>query len=302
MTDYKFLNATLNGSEGAYLVPGPLANQIISNINAQSGLIQLLRKWPMTSITEKIPILATGSSAAFVTAEGGAKANTQPAFGQITLTAEELAAVVVVTERLLMTSNISNLIDVIQEDLVNAFVSAKEKEYTGYGGSVFTHNLSSYTPAGHTIAAGTGDDLLVDISNALGAIEEHGYYSNIAFVTHPAVRAKLRNLRTTDGIPILQPAVAGAPETLFGYPIKYSTYFEKTGSPSGYELFVADWSKVIEGNLQEIRIAKSTDATITLADNSTVNLFQKNMVAIKAWMYCAFEIADANALAKVTGL
>ena len=302
MTDYKFLNATLNNSEGGYLVPEPLANQILTNINNQSGLIQLLRKWPMSSLTEKIPVLSSGSSATYTSAEGDNKANTQPAFSQITLTAEELSAVVVVTERLLMSSNIDNLIGVIQDDLVNAFVSAKEKEYAGYGGSVYTHNISDYVPVAHTIAAGTGDDILVDISNALGAIEEHGYFSNIAFVTHPAVRAKLRNLRTTDGIPILQPANAGAPETLFGYPIKYSTYFEKVGSPSGYEMFVADWSKVIEGNLQELRLAKSTEATITLADSSTVNLFQKNMVAIKAWLYSAFEIVDANALAKVTGL
>jgi hypothetical protein len=65
---------------------------------------------------------------------------------------------------------------------------------------------------------------------------------------------------------------------------------------------VADWSKIIEGNLQELRLARSNEATITLADTSTVNLFQKNMVAIKAWLYSAFAIVDDNALAKVTGL
>lgn len=302
MTDYDFLNASLNNDEGGYLVPEPLAKQLLSNINEQSGLLPLLRKWPMTSLTEDIPLLASGSTASYTSAEGGAKANTQPVFSQITLTAKELAAIVVVTERLLMVSNIDNLMGVIQEDLVNAFISAKEKEYAGYGGSVYTHNLSDDVPNDHIIAAGTGDDYLVDISNALGCIEEHGYVNNIAFVTHPAVRAKFRNLRTDDGVPLLQPATANAPETLYGYPIKYSTYFEKVGSPAGYEMFVADWSKVIEGNLQNLMIAKSNEATITLADNSTVNLFQKNMVAIKAWLYSAFEIVDVNAIAKVTGL
>ena len=302
MTDYDFLNASLNNDEGGYLVPEPLAKQLLSNINEQSGLLPLLRKWPMTSLTEDIPLLASGSTASYTSAEGGAKANTQPVFSQITLTAKELAAIVVVTERLLMVSNIDNLMGVIQEDLVNAFISAKEKEYAGYGGSVYTHNLSDDVPNDHIIAAGTGDDYLVDISNALGCIEEHGYINNIAFITHPAVRAKFRNLRTTEGVPLLQPATANAPETLYGYPIKYSTYFEKVGSPAGYEMFVADWSKVIEGNLQNLMIAKSNEATITLADNSTVNLFQKNMVAIKAWLYSAFEIVDVNAIAKVTGL
>ena len=304
MTDYAFLNATLNNDEGKYLVPTPLANQIIDNVYRSSGLLQLLRKWPMTSVTEKIPLLSTGSTASYTSAEGGAKGATQPAFGLITLTAQELAAIVVTTELLLATSNLSNLSSVIQEDIVNAIVEAKEKEYAGYGGSVYSSDLTSQTPGTHTIAAGTGDDIVVDISNALGCIEEHIVGTpKIAFLTHPAIRAQLRNLRSaTDKLPIFQPANGAAPDTLFGYPIVYSGNFEKTGSPSGYELFVADWNKVIEGNLQGLQLAKSRDATITLSDQTSKSMFQNNMVAIKAWIYSAFEIADVNILAKVTGL
>jgi len=304
MTDYDFLNATLNNSEGKYTVPAPLAKQIIDNVYRSSGMLQLLRQWPMGSVTESIPLLSGGSTATYTSAEGGAKGNTQPVFGQITLTAKELAAVVVTTELLLKTSNLENIAGVIQEDLVNAFVTAKEKEYAGYGGSVYTHNISSYVPEAHIIAAGTGDDIVVDISNALAAIEEHIVGNpRIAFLTHPKIRAQLRNLRSaTDKLPIFQPANSDAPDTLFGYPIYYSGNFQKTGSPAAYELFVADWNKVIEGNLQGLQIAKSNEATIKLADNTSVNLWQQNMVAIKAWLYSAFEIADPNILAKVTGL
>lgn len=304
MTDYDYLNATLNNDEGKYTVPAPLAKQIIDNVYRSSGLLQLLRKWPMSSVTESIPLLSTGSTATYTSAEGAAKGNTQPVFGLMTLTAKELAAVVVTTELLLKTSNIANIANVIQEDLVNAFVTAKEKEYLGYAGAVYTSDLTTQTPGDHTIAAGTGDDIVVDISNALACIEEHIVGTpKIVFATHPAVRAQLRNLRSaTDKLPIFQPANGTAPDTLFGYPIVYSGNFEKTGSPSGYELFVADWNKVIEGNLQGLQLAKSSEASIVLADASTVNLFQMNMVAIKAWLYSAFEIADVNILAKVTGL
>lgn len=304
MTDYAFLNARLNNDEGKYTVPEPLAKEIIDNVYRSSGLLQLLRKWPMTSVTERIPLLSTGSTATYTSAEGGAKGATQPVFGQITLTAEELAAIVVTTELLLKTSNLSNLAGVIQEDIVNAIVEAKEKEYLGYGGSVYTHNISDYVPVAHTIAAGTGDDIVVDISNALGAVEEHiKGTSKIAFLAHPSLRATLRNLRSaTDKLPIFQPANGVAPDTLFGYPIAYSGNMQKTGSPLKYELFVADWNKVIEGNLQGLELSKSRDATITLSDNTSKSMFQNNMVAIKAWLYSAFEIADPNILGKVTGL
>ena len=299
-----FLNATLANDEGKYTVPAPLAKQIIDNVYRSSGLLPLLRKWPMESITEMIPLLSGGATAAYTSAEGSAKGNTHPTFGLITLTAKELAAVAVTTELLLATSNLANLATIIQDDIVNAIVEAKEKEYAGYGGSVYSSDLTSQTPGAHTIAAGTGDDIVADISSALGCIEAHIVGTpKIAFITHPAVKAQLRNLRSaTDKLPIFQSANGAAIETLFGYPIVFSGNFELTGSPSGYELFVADWNKIIEGNLQVLKLAKSSEASIVLADGTTVNLFQMNMVAIKAWIYSAFEIADVNILAKVTGL
>lgn len=299
-----FLNATLANGEGKYTVPAPLANQIIDNVYKSSGLLSLLKKWPMTSVTEQIPLFSTGSTAAYTSAEGAAKTNTQPAFGLVTLTAKELAAVTVITELLLATSNLSNIAGIIQDDIVQAIVAAKEKEYAGYGGSVYASDLTTQTPAAHTIAAGTGTDIVADISNALGCIEAHIVGTpRIAFITHPAVKAQLRNLRSAnDNLPIFQSANGAAIETLFGYPIVFSGNFVQAGSPAGYELFVADWNKVIEGNLQGMQIAKSNEASIVLADASTVNLFQMNMVAIKAWIYSAFAIADVNILAKVTGL
>jgi len=303
MTDYDYLNATLNDDEGGYLVPPEYSAKILNNIMQYDETLSLPRKWPMSRDVEYVPLLSTASSASWTSAEGGNKGNTQPVFGQLTLTAKELAAVVVVTERLLATTNIAGLMGVIQEDLIRAFAKSKVQTYFGYADDgTFTYDLTDDTPAAHTIAYGTGADLLVDISSALQAIEEDGFKDNIAFATHPAVRHQLRTLRDDNGLPMLNPATANTPETLFGYPIKYSTYFSKVGSPAKYELFVADWSKVIEGQMMGLKMAKSRDATITLADSSTVNLFQQNMVAIKAWLYVAFSVSNVNALGKVTGL
>ena len=301
MADKDFLNATINDDEGGYLVPEEYSTKILNNINQYDETLGLMRKWPMTRDVENIPLLSTASSASWTSAEGGAKANTQPVFGQLTLTANELAAVVVVTERLLMTTNIAGLMGVIEEDLVSAFAKSKVQTYFGYADDgTFTYDLTD--DAGNEVAFGTNDDLLADISAAQQYLEINGNKGPFAFATHPAVRHQLRTLRDDNGAPLLNPATSNTPETLFGYPIKYSTYFEKVGSPAAYELFVADWSKVIEGQMMGLRMSKSRDATITLADASTVNLFQKNMVAIKAWLYVGFSVSDLNAVAKVTGL
>jgi HK97 family phage major capsid protein len=194
MTDYDFLNASLNNDEGGYLVPVGYANKIINNINQADQSLSLVRSWPMSTLVENVPLLSTAAAAAYTSAEGQNKGNTQPAFGQMTLTCKELAAVVVVTERLLMATNIDGLIGVIQEDLVKAFAKAKVQTLFGYANDgTFTNDLTD--DAVSTVAYGTGDDLLADCSALLGDLEALGYFENLAWVTHPAVRQKFRDLR-----------------------------------------------------------------------------------------------------------
>jgi len=301
MTDYSFLNATLNNDEGAYLVPQGYADKIINNIQQMDQSLGLLKPWPMTTLVENVPLLSAASTASYTSAEGSAKANTKPTFGQMTLTCQELAAVVVVTERLLMSTNIKGLMSVIQEDLTKAFAKVKVQTLFGYANDgTFTNDLTD--DAVSTVAYGDNDDLLADGSELLSKLEVLGYFENLVWVTHPAVRRKFRDLRDDNGQLILQPGTANAPETLFNYPIKYSTYFSKVGSPAAYEMFLCDWSKIVEGQMQQLMFAKSKDATITLSDDTEVNLFQKNMVAIKAWLYHSFGVADLNAVGKLTGL
>ena len=301
MTDYAFLNASLNDTEGGYLVPVGYSNKIINNIQQMDQSLSLLKPWPMTTLVENVPLMSTAASASYTSAEGEAKGATQPAFTQLTLTAQELAAVVVVTERLLMSTNIAGLMGVIQDDLAKAFARAKVQTLFGYANDgTFTNDLTD--DAVSSVAYGANGDLMADMSELLSALETLGYFENLAWVTHPAVRRKFRDLRDDNGALILQPGTANAPEMLYGYPIKYSTYFSKVGSPAAYEMFLCDWSKIVEGQMQELRMAKSREATITLSDDSTVNLFQKNMVAIKAWLYHSFGAADLNAVGKLTGL
>ena len=77
---------------------------------------------------------------------GGAKGNPAGVW-QITLTAKELAAVVK-TELLLKTSNLENIAGVIQEDLVNAFVTPRKRNMQVMW-EVYTHNRSVVSRSSH---------------------------------------------------------------------------------------------------------------------------------------------------------
>ena len=292
------IKSSLTDSAGGYLVPEPLASSIFMNIANKSAVIPFLQKIPMNSATLRMNALDDDVVMTWVDGEGGAKTVSNESHKQITLTAYELAVIVLVTDILLEDSSIA-LDSLIRQEIENALTKALEQSYLGYfAATPFAQTISGSCPTAHTVAYGTGTDLLVDISDALSCIEVDGFTENIGFVTHPSVMAKLRNLRSAvNFIPIFQPAAASTPATLYGFPIRFTNNMVATGSPAGHELIVADWKYLFEGVRNELRLVKSTDAVV-----GTNNAFTENKTAIKAWVRRGFAIRDVNALAKVTGL
>ncbi len=291
------IKSSLTDGAGKYLVPEPLANTIWANIQNKSAIIPFLTKIPMTSATLALNAVDQDLVMTWVATEGGAKTVSNETYKQVTLTAYELAVIVTITDILIEDANIE--MDAhIRGEIEDAVVAALEQSYLGYyTGSPFGQTLSGSCPAAHTIAAGTGADLLVDISSALSAIEEHGFENNIGFISHPAVKHDLRTLRDDNGQPILQPASATEPATLFGYPIRFTRNMTSQDSPSGYELIVADWKYCMEGVRNSMALAKTSVGTV--GDH---NLFTENKTAIKAHIRRGFAIRDVNCLGKVTGL
>jgi HK97 family phage major capsid protein len=63
--------------------------------------------------------------------------------------------------------------------------------------------------------------------------------------------------------------------------------------------FVGDWSKAMYGIVQDVRIDISKEATLTLADSSTLSLFQNNMIAVRAEIEIGFR-ADTSVFNALT--
>jgi len=196
---------------------------------------------PMGSASLALNAVDNDLVMSWVATEGGSKTVSNEDYKQVTLTAYELAVIVTITDILIEDANV-DMDAHIRGEIEDAVVTALEQSYLGYyDGTPFAQTISGDCPAAHTVAYPTGEDLLVDISNALGFIEEDGFTNNIGFVTHPAVKASLRNLRDDNGLPLFQPANAAEPGTLFGYPIRFTRNMTTQDSPAGYELIVADW-------------------------------------------------------------
>ena len=80
------------------------------------------------------------------------------------------------------------------------------------------------------------------------------------------------------------------------------TYLTKgafvSGSPATIG-FVGDWSKAMYGVVEGVDITFADQATLTLADSSVINLFQRNMFAVRAEIEIGFR-ADTTVFNKLT--
>ena len=288
-------------ADGKYAVPAPLATLMLRNIEIKSVCIPYTQKYPMTSKTLDINAADDDVDAAVVSTEGGLKATNKGTFKQLTLTTKEIAVIVPLTDEWEENANFATNA-FLREQCEDAIARKLDRIYMGYEDvGTFTEDISSSVPVAHTIAFPTGADLLIDISDALGAIEEDGFQENIAWAANPTLKARMRNLRDDDNQPIFQPANGKEPATLYGYPIRFSRNMVNTGSPAAKELIVGDWKYAFEGLRGGIRYDITDQATITIG-GLPVNLWEHNMKAIKMWVRRAFRLRDVNAFAKVTGL
>ena len=299
MVDLNYQNADTNNDEGGYLIPDPLATEILGLIENASVCEPFLRDWPMTSLTEKINKLSTRPSAYWVSAEAGVKTKSEAKWTQLTLNAEEIAVIIPFTKRWLNNANI-NVIEYLKEEIVKAFVEKIDKTYLGYASdSPFSDSISGNCPVAHTIAKGTYADILADLSEAMAKVEEDGYEVS-GWAAPLSLKNYFRKLRDDENRPIFLPANGDSPDTLYGIPIRFSGNMVATGSPSKKEVICGDWKQALKATREDMSFDIQDTPTITIGE-STVNLWEKNMVALKAEAYKGFEIVDANAFAKVTG-
>ena len=153
-----------------------------------------------------------------------------------------------------------------------------------------------------TFAGITAQDLSEDAYGALvGAVTDvavNGGELN-GFALSPQAKGILLSATDKDGRPLFINSVAeGAVPRILGAPTYSSRGAYISGNPSVVG-FAGDWSKAMYGVVEGVDISFSSDATLTLADHSTINLFQRNMFAVRAEIEIGFR-ADLNVFNALT--
>ena len=153
-----------------------------------------------------------------------------------------------------------------------------------------------------TFASCTGQSLASDVYGGLVAadtdISLHGGVVS-GYAISPQMRGILLSALDKNDRPLFINSVAdGAIPMILGEP----TYLTKGAFVAGTPKTIGvagDWSKAMYGIVEGIDISFSSDATLTLSDKSTINLFQRNMFAVRAEIEIGFR-ADTSVFNKLT--
>jgi HK97 family phage major capsid protein len=275
------------------LVPEPVSSQIIQEMPAASALLQRAAQVPMSTKTQRQPVLDVMPIAYFVGGDTGLKQTTAQDWKNVDLIVEEIAAIVPIPEAYLDDAQMPiwdqvrpRLVEAIGAKLDGAGLFGLDKPSTWP-----TAVYQSAVAAGNAVISGAGADFAVDVSTVAEKVAMDGFAVD-GFISRPGLTWKLNGIRSTQGVPIYQPNLQGTPGgTLYGYPM--SELKNGAWDMSEAELLMGDWSKAIVGMRQDISFKMFTEGVISDDDGKVIlNLMQQDSVAMR--VVARFAFATAN--------
>jgi HK97 family phage major capsid protein len=276
------------------LVPEPLSEDIIQMLPQQSAVLSMARNVPMSTRTQRLPVLDVLPQAYWVSGDSGLKQTTTQAWKNVTLVVEELAALVPIPDAYLADTNIP-LWDEVRPRLVEALGRAIDQA------CLFGVNKPSTWPTAIIPAAIAAGNVITDVSPdipaAVASLAEKvaldGYTNINGWMIRPGFKWRLLRVRSSgSGEPIYMPDLQnGRGGSLYGYPLQEVS--NGAWDPTVADLLLGDWSMAIIGTRQDITF-KMFDQGVIVNDSGTViyNAAQQDGQIMRVVMRLAFATAN----------
>ena len=280
-------------------LPNEIAAEILQKTQEGSAVMQLARQITLPGRGTQVPVITGDPTAAWV-AETGAKPVSKPSISKKVMQAHKLAVIVPFSNE--FARDARALYDALVSRLQG--VLAKEFDKTVFFGqsSGSLANFDNFAwCTGHEIGTSTYQGLVAadaDIATAGGVMN--------GIVLSPQGKSALLGAVDGEYRPLFNTVAEGGITKVLGADVYVSSAAYKAGAGSGTSQrpdfigVAGDWTHAMYGTVEGVKIDISKDATLTLADSSTVNLFQNNMFAVRAEIEVGFvaETSYFNLLVK----
>ena len=272
-------------------LPADVSKEIIQKTQEGSAVMRLARNITLPGRGVEIPVIVSDPEAAW-TDETDNKPVSNPGLETKTMRGYKLAVIVPFSNQ--FRRDAEALYDAIVERIPGAL--GQKFDATVFGavqapGSDFDtfENCNA-----HSIAS----DVYQGLVDADTDISMNGGITN-GYVISPQGKGILLGAVDSDKRPLFINNVSeGAIPMILGARAEISKGAYVAGSPNTVGI-AGDWTKAVCGIVEGIEIAFSSDASLTLANGTTINLFQRNMFAVRAEIEIGFR-ADLTVFNKIT--
>lgn len=266
-----------------------LSNELITSLPRHSMAMSELPVIPMGNKVSRIPVLSALPTARFLSAEQEPKPQTDIAWDQVLLTAEEIAVIVPIDETVLEDAKADVMGRATQLILQEFGRVLDAAVFFGAGAPASYPQGGIFAKARKTV---TATDLPSDdFNNAFGIVEEIDQEVNAVFATR-TMKARLRGQKSNMGVPIYIPT-EGNPNvgSIYGVPTAFPLGWDKTKA----EAIVMHKETAVLGVRSDIKTKILTEASLT----GFGNLAERDSVAIRAVMRVGFAIANPASINNV---
>ena len=282
----------IDRTDAGALVPDNISQEIIKELPKDSALMDLARRVPLSTKVTKQPVLSALPDAYWVNGDSGLKQTTKAEWENQTITAEELAAIVVIPDALFDDASVPlwdevrpYLREAIGRKLDQAGIFGVDKP-ASWGTPIYTGAVA----AGNTIVSGYGSDIGVDVARLGELVAQDGYAVN-GFASRPGLQWSLMGARSEQGAPIYTPQIGDTRAGLYGYPV--NEVLNGSWDASKASVIAADWSKFVVGVRQDITYKIFDSGVISDDDGKViVNLLQQDAKALRVVFRVGFVAAN----------
>lgn len=289
--------ADINRATNSMALPSDLSNEIIQKTQQESAIMRLARQVSLPGRGLTIPVITSDPTAAWV-AETAAKpvSNANPATKL--MTAYKIAVIETFSKEFVRDA--ASLYDELVRRLPLALASVFDSTVIG-ATQAPGNNFDTFASCTAQSILNANNGTYLGLVAADTDIATHGGVMN-GLALGAQARGLLLSAVDGQNRPLfMASANEGVVDRVLGVPTYFnkSIYKAASGSNAAVVGVAGDWTQALYGTVDGVEIAFTDTATLT-SGGQTINLWQQNMVAVRAEIEVGFR-ADTSVFNLLTG-
>lgn len=279
-------------------IPTETGTLVLKEVMGSSAVMQLAKYEPMTTLKKTFTYLADGPGAYWV-GEAERIQTSKATWLTASMEAKKLGVIIPVSKEFLKFT-VTDFFNQVRPMIAEAFYKKFDQAALFGNGSPYASGISVWeriASSGQTVGEGTNANLYLDFNDVIALLEDGDHDFN-GLTTTKSFRKNLRGTVDQNNLPIFNDATGNVAAQVLGQPIAYApkASFDTTKALA----LAGDWDMARYGILQNIEYAVSEDATLTTIvddEGNPVNLFERDMFALRATMHIGFMTLKDDAFA-----